>query len=64
MSVVCASIVNFISPGTVTDAPGHLAIIRESPQGALGEHEVAIHRDLEDAVLALYQLNRSTKLVL
>ena len=41
-----------------------LPVVRESSQSALGEHQVAVDRDLEDPVLALDQLNRGSKLVL
>jgi len=39
-------------------------LFRESAESALGKQEISIHRDLEDPVLALDQLDRGSKLVI
>lgn len=42
----------------------NLPIVGESAESALGKHQIPIHRDLEDPVLALDQLDRGSKLML
>ena len=49
---------------TFPNDPCHLPVVGESAEGTFREHKIPIHRDLEDPVLALDQLNRGTKLVL
>ncbi len=44
---------NVVSPGTVADDPVDLTLVREASQPALGEHQLAVHLHLEDAVFAL-----------
>jgi hypothetical protein len=52
-----------ISPVTANGFQ-NLPVVRKSSQSALREHQFAVDRDLEDPVLALYQLNRGCKLAL
>jgi len=49
--------VNFVSPGTVTDDPRHLTIVGKSTKAAFRKDDVFVNRDLENAVLALDQLD-------
>jgi len=39
-------------------------VVRKSSQGTLGKYEISIHRDLEDPVLTLDQLDCGSKLVI
>jgi len=49
---------------TFPNDPRNLAVIGEPAERSLGEHQVALDRDLEDPVLTLDQLNPSPELVL
>ena len=59
---------SYLTPVTASPATANglrdLAVIGEPAERSLGEHKIPVDRNLEDPVLALYQLNRGCKLAL